>query len=274
MARNKTGTITGANLDKASKGRKGGLTGSKRVTGEDTTVLPETPSTSETTIPIVLPTSDPEVAEVDAQSRANLVDKLKRTGDVVGDVVNAAKTAIQKGTSDPSSLTDGKLDAASILANASADVDSSVAELDSAEAIKRNITIAKQRNYVGVAINNTKLKQDLATLNLEQQRLIGLIIDGKTAQINNETKAVTYQRAVVGRDTEFSRLDQDRELLTQQEIRTAGTQSQTEHIQEQENLKIDKLKEQNEKTKYEIQNISYEKEKVKKEAEAKFLAGF
>jgi hypothetical protein len=55
--------------------------------------------------------------------------------------------------------------------------------MDSAEATKRNIIIARQRNYVGVAINNTKLKQDLATLDLEQQRLIGLLIDGKTAGV-------------------------------------------------------------------------------------------
>jgi hypothetical protein len=282
LKKTKTGTITGAPLDKANKGKKGGLTGSKRVTGEDveTTFVPATTLVSDTpSIPTVLPTSDPEVSQADSNARANLGEKLQQAGSVIapvlGAVANQVRTTVT-GTIDytPTSLTDGTVNTAGILAKADANIDGSIPELDSGEAIKRNITIARQRNYVGVCINNTKLKQDLATLDLEQQRLIGLLIDGKTARIDNEKKAVTYHRSVVGRDTEISKLDQDRELLTQQRIRTAGTQNQTEFIQEQENLKVDKLREQNEKVKYEIQNIAYEKEKIKQEAVAKFAAGF
>jgi hypothetical protein len=49
-----------------------------------------------------------------------------------------------------------------------------------------------------------------------------------------------------------------------------GTQAQTSLIQEQEQLKVAKLREEIEKQGYEIQAISYEKEKLKQETEAKF----
>ncbi|MFL9458388.1 MULTISPECIES: hypothetical protein [Nostocales] len=277
----KKGTVTGASLEKSNRGRRGALTGSKRVTGEKVEVTPEIPET-----PAVLPTSDPEVATADFNARANLAEKLQQTGQVVAPVVGAVgqvvgtvvtkiNTSVESALNhNPSSLTDGTINTAAILSKADANIDESIAELDSGEAIKRNIIIARQRNYVGVAINNTKLKQDLATLDLEQQRLIGLLIDGKTARIDNEKKAVTYHRSVVGRDIELSKLELDNELLTQQRIRTEGTQNQTELIQEQEQLKVDKLREEVEKQKYEIENIAYEKEKIKQEAVAKFAAGF
>uniref|UniRef100_A0A0C1QLG5 Uncharacterized protein n=1 Tax=Tolypothrix bouteillei VB521301 TaxID=1479485 RepID=A0A0C1QLG5_9CYAN len=278
LRKSKTGTVTGANLDKPNRGKKGGLTGSKRVTGESVDIPTETPT--------VLPTSDPEVAQADSNARANLAEKLQQAGQVVAPVVGAVGevvkgvankvTATVNGSIDfnPSSLSNGTVDTAAILSKADANIDESIPELESGEAIKRNIIIARQRNYVGVAINNTKLKQDLATLDLEQQKLIGLLIDGKTAGITNEKKAVQYQRAVVGRDTELSKLELDSELLTQQRIRTEGTQNQTELIREQEELKVEMLREQVEKQKYEIQNVQYEKEKIKQEAIAKFAAGF
>ncbi|MEC4811890.1 MAG: hypothetical protein SAK29_01300 [Scytonema sp. PMC 1069.18] len=288
MGTRKTGTVTGADLEHKARGKKGGLTNSARVTGESKAKASTT--TTQLDSPSTLPTSDAEVADTDSKARANLAERLKQGGQVIGQVINTASAATQtlgqyasqvtatvKDTDndrDPHAITNGTLDTADILAKANADVDESIPQIDSAEATKRNIIIARQRNYVGVAINNVKLKQDLATLDLEQQRLLGLLIDGKTAHVNNETKAVGYHRAVTARDTEVSRLEQDRELLTQQRIRTEGTQNQTELIREQEQLKVQKLREEVEKQKYEIENISYEKEKIKQEAKAKFLAGF
>lgn len=273
----KKGTLTGANLDNPNRGKKGGLTGSKRVTGE--TVIEESTS--------LLPGSDPEVATADANARANLAEKFQQTGQaiqqgvqVIGAVVNTASSAVQAvqrgivSSPSPSTLTDGIVNTTGILAKATAEIDDSVPELDSAEATRRNIVIARQRNYLDVAINNTRLKQNLAQLDIEQQKLIGLLIDSKTIGINNEKKAVQYQRAVIGRDTELSKLEQDNELLTQQRIRTTGTQNQTEHITEQERLKVEKLKVEVEKQKYEIENLNYEKERIKQEAVAKFAAGF
>ncbi len=276
------GTVTGANLEKATKGKKGGLTGSKRVTGE-TTTPPSTPVSTPTDTPqpitslgIPTPPSIAEKLKGAAETVASVVEKGSNTVSVIQGYTSRITESI-KGTDNdrnPYGITNGQVNTAEILQHASAEIDSTVPELDSAEATKRNIVIARQRNYVGVAINNTKLKQDLATLDLEQQRLIGLLIDGKTAGVTNEKKAVTYHRVVVGRDTEISKLEQDRELYTQQQIRTEGTQAQTSLIQEQEQLKVAKLREEIEKQGYEIQAISYEKEKIKQETEAKFLAGF
>jgi SHS2 domain-containing protein len=286
MAPRKTGTVTGANLEKSNKGKKGGLTGSKRVTGESSTPISTPVSTQEntpqpteqpiTSLGIPTPPSVGEKLKEMANGAASAIEKGAATVNAVQGYVSRVSESI-KGTDNdrnPHAITNGQVNTADILARASAEIDENVPQMDSAEATKRNIIIARQRNYVGVAINNTKLKQDLATLDLEQQRLIGLLIDGKTAQVTNEKKAVTYHRAVVGRDTELSKLEQDRELLTQQQIRTEGTQAQTSLIQEQEQLKVAKLREEIEKQGYEIQAISYEKEKLKQETEAKFLAGF
>lgn len=280
MASRKTGTVTGANLDKANKGKKGGLTGSKRVTSESPISIPsEVPQPTEspiTSLGIPTPPSIGEKLKNTAETVANIVEKGSNTIAGIQGYASRIGESI-KGTDNdhnPSAITNGQVNTTDILARATAEIDGNVPQLDSAEATKRNIIIARQRNYVGVAINNTKLKQDLATLDLEQQRLIGLLIDGKTTQVNNETKAVGYHRAVVGRDTELSRLEQDRELYIQQQIRTEGTQNQTSLIQEQEQLKVAKLREEIEKQGHEIQAITYEKEKLKQETEAKFLVGF
>jgi hypothetical protein len=276
------GTVTGASLEKSTKTKKGGLTNSKRVTGESSTPAStprDTPQPTEspiTSLGTPTPASIGEKLKGAAETVAGIVEKGSNTASAIQGYASRITESI-KGTDNdrnPYGITNGQVNTAEILQHASAEIDPNVEQLDSATATQRNIIIARQRNYVGVAINNTKLKQDLATLDLEQQRLIGLLIDGKTAGVTNEKKAVGYHRAVVGRDIEISKLEQDRELYTQQQIRTEGTQAQTSLIQEQEQLKVAKLREEIEKQGYEIQAISYEKEKIKQETEAKFLAGF
>jgi hypothetical protein len=272
----KTGTVTGASLEKTNRGRKGALTGSKRVTGE-TTPEPSTETPQPiTSLGIPTPPSIAEKLKASAETVANIVETGSNTASAIQGYVSRITESI-KGTDNdrnPYGITNGQVNIADILQHATAEIDENVPQMDSAEATKRNIIIARQRNYVGVATNNVRLKQDLATLDNEQQRLIGLLIDGKTTGINNEKKAVGYHRAVTARDTELSKLEQDRELYTQQQIRTEGTQNQTALIQEQEQLKVQKLREEIEKQGYEIQAISYEKQKIKEETEAKFLAGF
>jgi len=274
LKKDKEGTVTGAKLNQSSRGKKGGLTGSERVIGKS----------------INFPESSPEVALADSNARANLAERLNQGGGQIFGTVEAVTStagkiiqyasqvgeALQGTTNDhnPSTVTDGTLDTAGILASTDAEIDGSIGRLENAEALKRNLIIAQQRNFVGVAINNTKLKQDIATLDIEQSRLIGLLIDGQTTRVNNETKAVTFHRAVTKRDTELSHLEQDRELLTHQRIRTEGTQNQTELVREQEQLKVQRLREEVDRQRYEIQNIQHEKEKLKQEVAAKFLVGF
>jgi hypothetical protein len=281
MPTRKTGTVTGASLEKSNRGKKGGLTGSKRVTGE-TTPIAETaaaesvldPTPESTAVPT--PTSVVEKLQEIASGTASAIEKGAQAVSTVQRYTSKIAQTVQGTDQDrnPSALTDGKVNTSEILARASADIDSSIPQMDSGTATQRNIVIARQRNFVGVAINNTRLKQDLATLDNEQKKLIGMLIDGKTLDVSNEKKAVTYHRAVVSRDTELSKLEQDRELLTQQQIRTEGTQNQTELIKEQEVLKVAKMREEIEKQGYEIQSVQYEKEKIKQETEAKFTAGF
>lgn len=276
LKKEKTGTVTGAALKQSTRGKKGALTNSDRVTGRTALDLPTE--------------SSPDVAEADAKARANLAEKLQQGVQTASHIVNNVAATTQavghlasrvvetiKGTEadrNPANITDGSLDSSAIMSRASAEIDEAVPRMESGEAIQKGIIIAQQRNYLGVAIANTKLRLDVATLDIEQKRLLGLLIDVKTVQVNNEKKAVTFHRAVVSRDTEISHLSQDRELLTQQRIRTDGTQQQTQHIQEQESLKVEKLREDVERQKLEIQNVQYEKERLKQEVVAKFAAGF
>ncbi len=243
IKKDKIGTVTGANLNPKNRGKKGGLTGSKRVTGNNADIQPEAKADT------------PSVGE-------KLQDSIQTVGAAINTVNNTVQTiqyyasqvqgAIQGTANDhnPSAVTDGKLNSAQILSTATAEIDESIGKLESGEATRRNIIIAQQRNYVGVATNNVRLQQDIATLNNEQKRLIGLLVDGKTLDINNETKAVGYHRAVTKRDTEISALEEDRELLIHQRIKTEGTQQQTSLVRDQEQLKIQRMKEEVEKQRF------------------------
>ncbi len=275
LKKEKTGTVTGAPLKQSTRGKKGALTGSARVTGKKpiTETVPEA-STAEPTPPSVI--EKLQQLQQGGKTTGHIVNNVASTTQAVGHFASKVAGTIQGTEADrnPASITDGSLDSSAIMSRASAEIDEAIPRMESAEAIQKNIIIAQQRNFVGVALANTKLKQDVATLDIEQKRLLGLLIDGKTQQVNNEKKAVTFHRAVVGRDTEISRLEQDRELLTQQLLRTEGTQQQTQYIKEEEQLKVEKLRESVGKQRLEIEGIQYEKEKMKRENEAKFLAGF
>lgn len=265
LKKDKVGTVTGASLNPVNRGKKGGLTGSKRVTGSASKTESQTPETSTL-----------EKLQEGAQTVAKVVDGVADTIQTVQYYASKVQGAIAGTANDsnPATITDGTLNSSEILAKASAEIDESIGRLDSGEATRRNIIIAQQRNYVGVATNNVRLQQDIATLNNEQKRLIGLLVDGRTLDINNESKAVGYHRAVTHRDTEISALEQDRELLIHQRIKTEGTQQQTSLVRDQEQLKIQKMKEEVEKQRFEIENLQHEKEVIKQQVAAKFTAGF
>ena len=271
--KDKVGTVTGASLTPSARAKKGGLTNSKRVTGNVVPTTTNTPTVAETS------TNEKPIAE-------KLQDKLETVVSAINTATNTVQTiqyyasqvsGALKGTPNdhnPSAITDGKQDTSAIIAKADIEINESIGRLESGETIRRNSVIAQQRNFVSVATNNVRLQQDIATLNNEQKRLVGLLIDGKTLDINNETKAVGFHRAVTHRDTEISALEQDRELLTHQRIKTEGTQQQTSLVRDQEQLKIQMMKEQVEKQRFEIENVQHEKEVIKQQVAAKFAAGF
>jgi len=264
IKKDKVGTVTGANLNPKNRGKKGGLTNSKRVTGSTNTDTTEQPK------PIG------EKLQDSIQTVSAAINTVSNTVSTIEYYTTQVQGAL-KGTandSNPLAVTDGKQDTAGIIAKADVEIDESIGRLESGETIRRNSVIAQQRNFVSVATNNVRLQQDIATLNNEQKRLIGLLVDGKTLDINNETKAVGYHRAVTHRDTEISALEQDRELLTHQRIRTEGTQQQTSLVRDQEQLKIQKMKEEVDKQRFEIENLQHEKEVIKQQVAAKFMAGF
>lgn len=267
IKKDKVGTVTGANLNPKNRGKKGGLTNSKRVTGTNADIQSEvkadTPSVG-------------EKLQDGIQTVTSAINTATSTVQTIQYYASQVESAI-KGTANdhnPSTITNGKQDTSAIIAKADIEIDESIGRLESGETIRRNSLIAQQRNFVSVATNNVRLQQDIATLNNEQKRLIGLLVDGKTLDINNETKAVGYHRAVTKRDTEISALEEDRELLTHQRIKTEGTQQQTSLVRDQEQLKIQRMKEEVEKQRFEIENLQHEKEVIKQQVAAKFMAGF
>lgn len=277
MAR-KTGTVTGASLDPKDR-KKAKAESSTPIADAASEVdlnkfadsIPQTESTSQPT-----PSSVVEKLQEIGSSVASTVEKGTKVASAVQGIASRIGTAIQTTDNDrnTSAITNGKVNTSEILSKASATIDENVPQLDAIEATKRKTIIARQRNFVSVAIDNTKLQQDIQTLDNEQQKLIGLLIDGKTARVNNETKAIGFHRAITKRDTELSALEEDRELLVHQQIKTDGTIAQTPLVQKREQLKVEKMKEEIEKLGVEIDNISSDKEKIKREAELKFANGF
>ncbi len=86
MATRKTGTVTGANLEKATKAKKGGLTGSKRVTGESST-----PASTPTDTP--QPTEQP-ITSLGVPTPPSIAEKLKGAAETVASVVEKGSNTI------------------------------------------------------------------------------------------------------------------------------------------------------------------------------------
>jgi hypothetical protein len=129
MATRKTGTVTGANLEKATKGKKGALTGSKRVTGETSTpvsIPTDTQQTTEqpiTSLGIPTPPSVAEKLKASAETVANIVEKGSNAVSAIQGYTSRITESI-KGTdndSNPYGITNGQVNTADILQHASAE---------------------------------------------------------------------------------------------------------------------------------------------------------
>lgn len=88
MATRKTGTVTGASLESAVKGKKGGLTGSKRVTGESSTPA-STPTEAQQS-------SESLITSLGSPTPPSIGEKLKAAAEtVVNLAVDAKDTRIE-----------------------------------------------------------------------------------------------------------------------------------------------------------------------------------
>jgi hypothetical protein len=282
LKKTKTGTITGANLEKSNRGKKGGLTGSKRVTGEttETTFVPATTHVTETTSDTVANTPQIDHIKGDetpeqAEARRNrLAEKLQQGSQaVIGAIVSTASTAVQA-TQNGSVGNTASVDFAGICATGSAEVPRYVEGISNAEAVKRRLEIQRQRNTVAVMTDNKKLEQDIVQLGIEHRKVEGKVIEYHTEGVHNQRKGITFHRAEVARDTEASKLTQDKELLSQQNIATQGTQALTAGVQKEWQQKLEHQQVKSEHLKLEIESAKYENEYKRQELEAKLLSGF
>ncbi|MUG99818.1 hypothetical protein F7734_49125 [Scytonema sp. UIC 10036] len=272
LKKSKTGTVTGASLEPKTRGKKGGLTGSKRVAETETTA-----SANETPYPDVPQGFDtlPEYQEADNNARAKVAAHFvpATTQQTVGTIVNTASASVQatnNGTVSPST----PVDFAGIVATGSAEVPGYVSGISNAEAVKRRLAIQRERNEIGVMIDRKKLEQDVMQLGIEHRKVEGKVIEYHTEGVHNQRKAVTFHRAEVARDTEASRLTQDRELLTQQNIATQGTQTLTAGVKREWEQKLELQTAKSDHLKLEIESAKYENEYKRQELEAKLLSGF
>ncbi|MUH00825.1 hypothetical protein F7734_54575 [Scytonema sp. UIC 10036] len=275
LRKSKTGTVTGASLEPKNRGRKGGLTGSKRVTGET-----ETETTASEGFPLPdVPSpygfdSSPEVAEADSNARAKVAEKLKQTGQaVVGAIINTASAAVQATNNGTISANTG-VDFAGIVATGSAEVPQYVEGMSNAESTKRRLEIQRQRNTIAVMTDNKRLEQDIVTLGIEHRKLEGKVIDYHTEGVHNQTKTVQFHRAETARDIETSKLVQDKEHLVQQNVATEGTQSLTPGIKKEWEQKLELQSVKSEKLRLEIESAKYDNEYKRQELEVKLLSGF
>ncbi len=254
MPKAKTGTVTGANLNR--KSGKGKLTNSQRF--EKPTVEP----ISET------PTSTP--AQVDNKARARLKQRFNSDNREVSQVASEDyEKAFNRGNGIAQKHGIKDIELSGLLGSDPYQADSNAPELSAAEANQRKMKIQRQNNALEVRLEKIKQGRKVLAVATEQRRLIGDFVTLETAGVEVATKVVKHEIAVTNFNIEQSKLVQTQELLTQQEIATNGTIALTAGIEEEWQLKFDRQQAKNDGLRLEIEGALGEIERKRELMEAK-----
>lgn len=192
-----------------------------------------------------------------ANSLNNAAQSITNGINAVGNTVNTTRNAINNVTGainnltgnnglssylSPDSVAHGvpiqQFDLAGAMGTNLFSSESNVPEMGIVDATKHRAKIARQSNALDVGIAKTQRDRKAVKLASELRLLQGDSIDYHTIGINNSTKAVKNQIADRDYHIESSRLEEKDELLTQQRIKTTGTQALTPLIAEQWQMKI------------------------------------
>ncbi len=277
MARTKTGTVTGADLN-GNRGKKRPVTRSKHF------------DTHEINAPNPLETAS-EIASKVGQTAQNIASGVQTVGNGVRAVANGAKTvrcafeggsplvtnehsqvlenAKEIGTSYGVTLTDIQ----SHMSVSNDDIDELLGEGISAK--QRNelqLKIQKQNNKLDVRLDRVRQKRKIATLHKEELNLVGDLVEVATTGVQVASKMVNHQIAVTDFQTNQSKLEEHEELLIQQGIRTQGTINLTEGIRTEWGLKYQKQERSNERLQLEIEGAEQSNQQKRLEIEAFLLA--
>ncbi len=278
MARTKTGTVTGADLN-GGRGKKRPVTRSKHF---DTHEIKAPTSPLETAS---------EIASKVGQAAQNIASKVETVGNGVKAVANGAKTvrrAFEGGsplvTNEHTQVLGQAKEIASsygvqltdIQGHMSAsndDVDDSLGEgISAKEANERKLKIQRQNNKLDVRLDRIRQKRKIATLHKEELNLVGDLVEVATTGVQVASKMVNHQIAVTDFKTNQSKLEEHEELLIQQGIRTQGTINLTEGIRTEYDLKFQKQERSNERLQLEIEGAEKSNEQKRLEIEAFLLA--
>jgi hypothetical protein len=279
MARTTKGGMTGADLKKSNRGRKGGMTGSKHF---------ETQDVETSTSPLEAVAG---VANKVGEAVQNVASGVQAVGHGVRAAANGAKAIRQTFKGGSSLVTDEHtqvLDQARGIAtsygveltdikthmSASNDeVDDSLGDgISAKEANEKKLKIQRQNNLLDVRLDRVKQKRKIATLHKEELSLVGDLVDVGTTGVNVATKMVNYQIAVTDFQTTQSKLEEHEELLIQQQIRTQGTINLTTGIQTEWDLKLEKQDRSNERLQLEIEGAAKQNEQKRLEIDAILLS--
>ncbi len=185
-----------------------------------------------------------ETGSQTAKVVSNSATTLNNAAQSLSSSANTAKTAISNtnGYLSPDSVAHGvpiaQFDLAGAMGGDLYSSESSIPEQGIVERTQHRVKIAKQVNSLDTAIEKTQRDRKAVKLANELRLLQGDAIDYHTTGINNSTKAVKNQIADRDYHIEYSKLEEKDALLTQQQIKTRGTQALTPLIAEHWQLKI------------------------------------
>lgn len=171
----------------------------------------------------------------------------------------------------------GKLDIAGLLgSNDHFTADCQIPELSASEANSQLLKLQRQENAIGVALAKVRLQQNVVGLGIESRKFQGLEFDYKAEAAVTQTKAIGLERSQVRLQLETSKLTQDREYLSHQQITTEGTQNLTALVREEWALKLEHFATKNNRLRIDIQTAQLDNQHRLAACEAKLalVSGF
>ncbi len=229
----KKGTVTGADLSGSSRGKKGGLTGSKRFEENKTTEQTHSPHPSDEGLKDRLA----EKLGTGTTSQTHQTQIQPSSNQASSNQVSSGSSRYLTADNVPHGVAIPQFELNGAIPSDLYSASSSIPELGVREAKQAQIKIAKQENALDVAIANAKLGRKAVKLAIELENLKGDAVDLHTARINTGTKVVKSISADTDYQIESSKLEQKEAQLEQQQIATAGTQSLTPLVREEWELR-------------------------------------
>jgi hypothetical protein len=279
MAREKKGTVTGADLTPKTRGKKGSLTGSARVSENTTpsTALEGLSALGEKVAAVGSSISDKVQAVGNGVSKvtpivSNIANNIHSAATVLNrQSTNLHGTDFSTATNIASGLGVSEFDLGSALGTNPYDADSDIPEMTSSEANAKRLRIQRQMNSLEVRHDKTKLQRKVLQVHKEHVGLVGDAVDVINEQEKVIGKVIDLNQTLVANDTKRSKLDELSELHLQQDVRTQGVRNLTPGLRDEWQLKLQLQATKNEGLKIAIEGADATNQQKRAELEARLL---